>query len=98
MSAPSLKELCLEQIVASADRFLSLQWSDGRFEVVPEHETDEWNFFQQQYTLPAAISSIFFSLKDSESRSSSELALKAIPSIPTVLSSSFILFLSFSTM
>jgi len=55
MSAPSLKELCLEQIVASADRFLSLQWSDGRFEVVPEHETDEWNFFQQQYVLPAAL-------------------------------------------
>jgi len=55
MSAPTLKDLCLQEIASSADRFLAMQWSDGRFEVGPEHETDEWNFYHQQYILPAAL-------------------------------------------
>ncbi len=43
MSSPSLRDLCLDHLLATADRFLDLQWSDGRFEIDPEHETEDWN-------------------------------------------------------
>jgi hypothetical protein len=55
MPSSGLRDLCLELIVGSADRFLDLQWSDGRFATEPEHDTDEWCFFDQQYILPAAL-------------------------------------------
>ncbi len=55
MPSPSLKELCLEQIVASAERFLNLQWSDGRFELEAECASNTWNQFHQQYILAAAL-------------------------------------------
>ena len=55
MSSESLKGLCLELAAATVERFLGLQWSDGRFATEPERETEEWNFFDQQYLLPAAL-------------------------------------------
>ena len=51
----SLRDICLAILAQTAERFLDCQWSDGRFASVPEHETDEWNFFDQQYVLPAAL-------------------------------------------
>ena len=50
-----LRDLCFEIVAGSAERFLDLQWSDGRFSTRPEHHTDEWNFYHQQYLLPAAL-------------------------------------------
>jgi len=55
MALPELKELCLAPLVSSAERFLAMQWSDGRFEVTPEYETEVWNQFHQQYILAAAL-------------------------------------------
>jgi hypothetical protein len=52
---PALKDLCLDLLVESAGKLLDLQWSDGRFATAPERETDEWNFFDQQFILPAAL-------------------------------------------
>jgi hypothetical protein len=43
-----LKDLCFELACQSAERFLDLQWSDGRFSSQPEHETDEWDFYDQR--------------------------------------------------
>jgi hypothetical protein len=50
-----LRDLCLETVVSVMERFLDLQWSDGRFSTRPEHETEEWNFYDQQFILPAAL-------------------------------------------
>lgn len=55
MKQPSLKDLCLDILADTAGRFLDLQWSDGRFATTPEHDTDEWNFYDQQFILPAAL-------------------------------------------
>ena len=55
MPNPTLRDLSLDLIAGSAERFLDLQWSDGRFSTEREHETDEWNFFDQQYILAAAV-------------------------------------------
>ena len=55
MQSIGLKDLCLEIVAGTAGRFLDLQWSDGRFATRPEHETDEWNFYDQQYILAAAV-------------------------------------------
>lgn len=50
-----LRDLCFEIVAGSAERFLNLQWGDGRFSTHAEHQTDEWNFYDQQYILPAAL-------------------------------------------
>src|SRR5512136_2066962 len=55
MSQPSLRDLCFDLVSDSAKQFLGLQWRDGRFSTEAEHETDEWNFFDQQYVLAAAL-------------------------------------------
>jgi len=55
MPQPALRDLCLKLIAPSVDRFLALQWSDGRFAAEPERDTEEWDFYQQQYLLPAAL-------------------------------------------
>jgi hypothetical protein len=55
MPPPSLRELCLHHLVASADRFLERQWSDGRFEAEREHPTEDWNFYHDQYLLAASL-------------------------------------------
>ncbi|MCJ7752696.1 MAG: hypothetical protein MUQ65_16685 [Armatimonadetes bacterium] len=55
MEQPSLKDLCLDIMADATGSFLDLQWSDGRFATVPEHDADEWNFYDQQFILPAAL-------------------------------------------
>ena len=55
LAVRSLKDLCLDPLLATAERFLDLQWSDGRFEVTPEYETEVWNHSHQQYILAAAV-------------------------------------------
>jgi hypothetical protein len=55
MPRTALKDLCLEIVAGSAQRFLDLQWSDGRFATEPERDTDEWNFYDQQYILAASL-------------------------------------------
>ena len=53
--SPSLRELCLELVAGSAERFLDLQRSDGAFATEPESDTDEPDFYDQQYILAAAL-------------------------------------------
>lgn len=55
MADAGLKDLCFALVAGQAERFLELQWSDGRFAGEPERETDEWDFYQQQFILPAAL-------------------------------------------
>ncbi len=55
MANQGLRDLCFQLLSASAEPYLDLQWSDGRFGTRPEHPTDEWNFYDQQYLLPAAL-------------------------------------------
>ena len=55
MPGHGLKDLCFALLSASAEGYLDLQWSDGRFVPRAEMPTDEWNFFDQQYLLPAAL-------------------------------------------
>jgi hypothetical protein len=55
MANQGLRDLCFLLLSASADRFLERQWSDGRFATEAERNTDEWNFYDQQYLLPAAL-------------------------------------------
>ncbi len=55
MVGPSLRELCCALMSEAAPEFLARQWSDGRFSLEPERKTEEWNFFDQQFLLAAAV-------------------------------------------
>jgi len=55
MAERALTDLCMDTVAGTAERFLELQWSDGRFSGEPEQESDEWNFYDQQFILPAGL-------------------------------------------